>query len=193
MNKLIKSLIILASLTANNLYAAEQGSLVYGDKSINSSGNLNISLEIAHAIQINKLNDINLGSFRSAIDSDKVGNDNFCVFSNTESFSLSFLGENSEGFNLNESSNSNMKIPYQVEIATINTSGIKSSYNRINHNTTLNNIIETRTDLNCESVNSGNLGFKPNLDIKIKVKENNMLDAIPGNYKDTITIIASPE
>ena len=193
MKKLISGIALLTSLITTNLYSAEQGNLVYGDKTISSSGNLDITLQIAHAIQINKLNDINLGNFRSAIDTDKIGNDNFCVFSNSESFSLNFLGKNTNGFELQELNNNNLNIPYQVELATINESGVKSSYRTVAHNAPITNITETRNDLNCESTTNENLSFSPNLDIKIKVNERNMLDAIPGTYRDTITIIVSPE
>jgi len=193
MIKTIGILIITTMIFLVNLQAAEQGNLVYGGKSIKSSGNLNITLRVANAIQISQLNDINLGSFRSGLDTDKEGNDNFCVFSNSESFSLLVQGKNLEGFRLNASSNNNLKIPYEVQIATISMTGIKGAYRNVNSNSTLSRITEVRKNLNCESISSGNLGFRPNLDIKIKIKEADMLDAIPANYKDIITIIASPE
>jgi hypothetical protein len=186
-----KLIVALVSLNLFNLSSAEQGDLVYGDKSINSTGNLNITLEIAHAIQINKLNDINLGTFKSSIDTNKIGSDKFCVFSNTDSFSLKFLGKNGNDFNLEETSNSQLSIPYTVQLSTIDENDLNSTYREVAHNETINNITETRNVLNCVSYNTGE--FLPNLELQIEVKERNMLDALPGNYKDTITIIASPE
>ncbi len=192
MNKILKGIAITIIFLINtSIFSAEQGSLVYGDKSISSSGNLDITLEIAHAIQINKLNDINLGTFKSAIDQDKIGKDKFCVFSNTDSFSLKFSGANGNNFKLRERENSNLNIDYNVELAIVSKNGVISGYSEVENNTLVTNIVETRNELNCVSETTGE--FQPNLELKVTVSEKNMLDSLPGNYKDTITIIASPE
>lgn len=188
MKSLFKIIIVLKILLLSSLYAAEQGGLIYGDKSINSSGNLNIQLRISDFIQVNNLNDIDLGKFN--FNNNKSGNDDFCVFSNSDSFSLTLYGSNNS-FELSSKSNSNLKIDYNVNLSTLNTYGNTTSKFKVYAGRKIKNIEEKRNSLNCYNQYTGK--FEPNLNLEVIVDKNNMLDAIPDNYKDIITIIASPE
>ena len=194
MKKLKLVAIMAATMVSGSILAANDGALVHGDNtSITSEGDLNVLLDIDYVIQVNKLEDINLGDFKSGLESDKIGQNAFCVFTNAPSFSITFLGNNTSGFELQEDSNSALKIGYSVEMATIDTNDTRSSYQNVTHNVPFTNINETRNRRNCDMTTNAGIEFLPNLELKVTVDELAMLDAIPGSYKDTITVLASPE
>ncbi len=196
MKKLTKiSALVAATILSGSAFAATQGALVHGtDTSITSEGSLDVLLNIDYVIQVNKLDDINLGTFRSGITNDLVGQDEFCVFTNAPSFSVVFAGGNTAGFELEEESDSSLRIPYGVEMATIDENDARSAFSNVNHNVPFVNINETRNRRNCEMSNtSGGVEYLPNLELKVTVDDIAMMDAIPGSYKDTITVVASPE
>jgi hypothetical protein len=195
MNKLTKiAALMLATMVSGSALAATQGALVHGtDTSITSEGSLDVLLNIDYVIQVNKLDDIDLGNFRNGIDSDLVGQDSFCVFTNAPSFSVVFAGGNAAGFEMKETNNNALRIPYGVEIATIDTSNVRSNFENVTHNVPHVNINETRNRKNCNIDNGNSVSYLPNLELKVTVDDLVMLDAIPGSYKDTITVVASPE
>jgi len=194
MKKFKLAAIILATMVSGSAMAATQGALVHGDNtSISSEGSLDVLLNVGYVIQVNKLDDINLGSFRSGLDADLIGQDSFCVFTNAQSFSIAFTGGNTAGFELAETTNSALRIGYGVEVATIDTSDTRSAYQNVVHNVPLVNVNETRNRRNCEMTTAAGVEFLPNLELKVTVDDLAMMDAVPGSYKDTITVIASPE
>lgn len=196
MKKLTKiSALLAATIATGSVFAATQGALVHGDNtSITSEGSLDVLLNIDYVIQVNKLDDINLGTFRSGITGDLVGQDEFCVFTNAPSFSVVFAGGNTAGFELEEETDSSLRIPYGVEMATIDSNDVRSAFANVSHNVPFVNINETRNRKDCMMDNgSGGTDFLPNLDLKVTVDDIAMMDAIPGSYKDTITVVASPE
>ena len=186
--------VLLSTLVTGTAIAETQGQLVHGDNtSIRSEGSLDVNLNVLYAIQVNKLDDIDLGNFRSGLDSDLVGQDSFCVFTNAPSFSVTFTGGNTAGFELEEDSNSALRIGYGVEMATIDNNDNRSAYQNVSHNVPFVNINETRNRRNCEMTTSSGVEFLPNLELKVTVDDIAMMDAVPGSYKDTITVVASPE
>ena len=194
MKKLKLAAVMVATMVSGSALAATQGALVHGtDTSITSEGSLDVLLNIDYVIQVNKLDDINLGNFRSGLDSDLVGQDSFCVFTNAPSFNVTFTGGNTAGFELAEDSNNALRIGYGVEVATIDNNDNRSAYQNVSHNVPHVNISETRNRRNCDITTSAGVEFLPNLELKITVDDIAMMDAIPGSYKDTITVVASPE
>jgi spore coat protein U-like protein len=195
MKNTIKLALTVGSLLTASLFAAQDGELVHGsDTSISSEGNLDVSLEVLYAIQVNKLNDINLGTFKSGLDSDVSGQDDFCVFTNAEAYAIGFFGGNGTGrgdsFVMANVDNSNLTIPYDIKMSTIDVANNKTFLKDVENSRWIQHIGEVRNRKNCEM---DDLGYKPNVNIEVSVKEGIMLDAIPGSYKDTVTIIACPE
>lgn len=195
MKKLKLAVLIGATILSGSAMAATQGKLATGDnKSISSEGSLDVTLDIEYVIQVNKLDDIDLGTFKADLSTDLVGTDSFCVFTNAPSFNVTFTGGNTAGFEMVENNNNSLKIKYDVEVATIDSGKNISQYKKVAHNSTLDNINETRNRQNCDMTKSdGSLNYLPNLELKVTVEKDTVLDAIPGSYKDTITVLASPE
>jgi hypothetical protein len=195
MKKFTKLAVILSTLATGSLFAAQDGALVHGDNtSIRSEGSLDVNLNVLYAIQVNKLDDIDLGSFRSGLDSDLQGSDDFCVFTNAEAYAIGYFGGNGTGrgdsFVMANTSDSNLTIPYEISMNTIDRSNNRTFLTDVENSRWIEHVSETRNRKNCEMDNEG---FKPNVEIQVSVKEEIMLDAIPGSYKDTVTIIACPE
>ena len=196
MNKITKiAMVVLSTLVTGSLFAAQDGALVHGDNaSISSEGKLDVNLNILYAIQVNKLDDIDLGNFKSGLDSDLVGRDDFCVFTNAEAYAIGYFGGNGTGrgdsFIMANTGNSDLTIPYEIAMNTIDRSNNRTFLTDVENNKWIRHVGETRNRKNCDMDGEG---FKPNVEIEITVKENVMLDAIPGSYKDTLTIIACPE
>lgn len=193
MKKLNKVLTILAaSIITTSAFAVEaQGELDYGNtNNIRSTGKFDVTLGLDYAIQINNLKDIDLGDFQSGTDSGaKTVSSDFCVFTNATSFSLNVAGGNA-GFIMTEENDANLTVDYTVEIATKDVNDNPSAFQTVSHNQTITGISETRNRINCSL---DNVGTKNNMLVQVSVSEQEMLDSIPGSYKDTITLIASPE
>lgn len=189
--------IIAAAVLSTGLIAANDGQLAHGDKNITSSGDFDVKLKIKNTIQVNRLNDINLADFESGVTTNLSGVEEFCVFTNAESFSLTLSGAQASGFELVEENDSSLTIPYSVELATKDTSLNASSYQTVTHNQQVSGINEVRNRKNCSVINPGSgTNTNTNIDnmiVKVSVSDNDALDAVPGNYKDTITVVASPE
>jgi hypothetical protein len=195
MKKGIISALIVSALTSS-IYAATQGTLVHGvDKNISSEGSLDLLLEIPYAIQVNKLNDIDFGNF-NALDTGNLNKgDRFCVFTNAPSFNISFFSANPLGSTprLTSINNSSLTIPYSLQLGQIDMTKTRYSLNGINHAETVSNILEVRNRLNCQMNLGGGSEFYPNLVVRVKIEENDLLDTVPDSYKDVLTIVASPE
>ncbi len=195
MKKFTKVAVALTTLLTANLFAAQDGQLVHGNNtSISSEGNLDVSLEVLYAIQVNKLDDIDLGTFRSGLDSDVAGNDDFCVFTNAEAYAIGFFGGNGTGrgdsFVMAKTDDASEQIPYNIKMSTIDMSNNKTFLTDVDNSRWIEHVREVRNRKNCEMDNAG---FKPNVNIEVTVNEEVMLDALPGSYKDTVTVIACPE
>ncbi len=195
MKNLTKLAIILASSVTFSAVAATQGALVHGnDTSITSEGSLDVLLNIDYVIQVNELNDINLGNFQSGVTTDMESSDNFCVFTNAQSFSLRMYSDGLDGWQLRDTNGFASPIPYGVSLHSVDVSSNENFLGNVAHNTTFNGILETRNRRNCQMDNgAGGFAFKPNLKVSVTVDEQDMLDAVPSSYKDTIVFVASPE
>lgn len=198
MKNLNKGLTMIAAVVlSTGLIAANDGQLVHGDKTITSTGDFDVTLKVKNAIQVNRLNDINLADFESGITTGLSGVEQFCVFTNAESFSLTLSGGQAAGFELVEENDPSLSIPYSVELATQDTSLNASAYQAVTHNQQISGITEVRNRRDCSVINPGSgTGTNTNIDnmiVKVSVADNDALDAVPGNYKDTITVVASPE
>ena len=196
MKKLNKVLtIVAATVISTSAFAAQQGQLVHGDKNITSTGKFDVTLGVKNAIQINDLQDLNLGDFENgnAVGNIGTASQDFCVFTNASSFSLNVAG-GANGFVMSEETDSSLQIDYAVDIATKDVNGNSTAFQSVAHNQTLTGITETRNRVNCNVVNGSNPAARlNNMVIQVSVTEAEMLDAVPGSYKDTITLIASPE
>jgi len=193
--KIILTTIILGAFTPT-LYAATQGALVHGDTTtIESTGDLDVQLQVPYSIQVNDLNDIDLGNFLNGIGNDKNKGDRFCVFTNAQSFSIVFHSANPDGTTprLTSISNPALTIPYEILLGKIDMTKTRYFHDSISTDHVINNKSETRNRVNCQMNGALGIGFYPNLVIRAKVSQSAMADAIPDSYKDTLTVMASPE
>jgi hypothetical protein len=195
MKKLIKVGALAAATLALSANAATQGALVHGtDTSITSEGSLEVLLNIDYVIQVNELDDLDLGNFASGVTQDLVGSDDFCVFTNAQSFSLRMYSDGNDGWQLRDVNGFANPIPYAVSLNSVDLSSQVTFLANMGHDTTKNNITETRNRRNCDMDDgAGGFAYKPNLNVNVTVDENDMLDAIPSSYKDVIVFVASPE
>lgn len=184
-SKVIYFLIFFTSFFSQ---AAIQGNLDRGDCNLSSTGSLDIDIQVVHSIQVNQLDNINLGQFNSGIDSNKSGSDSFCVFSNTSKFSLIMSSENNNN-GVFRMKGGNQYIPYSLEMNTLNLNGSVATTKSIVSGIKNSNISQIRNTVDCME----NGVFKPNVKINVNILEDSMLDVLPNNYSDIITIIASPE
>lgn len=199
LNKAILSTLVLLSTSAMATTGTTtgstpiQGELVHGlDNTIRSTGKLGVNLKIAHAIQVNNLDDVDFGTFRSGIDSDLSVKEEFCVFTNAAAYKINYTGVNpttAGGFQLTNTTNSALRLPYEIKMSTITRAGAKTEIATVTNNNWITNVRELRNRKNCQMSD----GYKPNVELSFKITEGVMLDALPGTYKDTVTIVASPE
>lgn len=190
--------IVAAALLSTGLMAAQDGAIDRGvDNSISSTGHFDVTLKVKHAIQVNRLNDIVLADFDSGITTGLSGVEQFCVFTNSASFNLTISGGQAAGFEMVETNDSSLTIPYTVELATQDTSYNATAYQTVTHNQPIAGISEVRNRKDCSVINPGSgTGTNTSVDnmiVKVSVADNDALDAVPGDYKDTITVVASPE
>lgn len=183
--KSIYFLIFFISFFSN---AATQGVLDRGDCNLNSTGSVDINIQVAHSIQVNNLDDINLGQFNSGIDTNKSGGDSFCVFSNTQKFALILSSENNSNGSF-RMKGGNQFIPYTLSMDTLNKNGSVATTRVVTSGVKNSNIVQVRNTFNCVESNV----FVPNVKINVNVADTAMLDVLPNNYSDVITVIASPE
>lgn len=191
------SAVVLAVLATGTVSAATQGNLAVGPtKAIQSQGSFDVKLNVGHVIEVNNLDDINFGDFNSGLTAggDLSLTDKFCVFGNNAAFRVTMLGGNVAGFEMDEDTNAALRIPYTVQLATVNqATGVTGAFGAVAHNVPVVNITEKRNRRNCNMPSASGVSFKPNLEVKVTVAEAALLDAVPGSYKDTVTVIASPE
>lgn len=191
------SAVVLAVLATGTLSAATQGNLAVGPtKAIQSQGSFDVKLNVGHVIQVDQLDDIDFGDFNSGLTAggDLSATDKFCVFGNNAAFRITMLGGNVAGFEMDEDTNSALRIPYTVQLATVQQgTGVTGTFSDVTHNVPVVNITEKRNRRNCNMPDGAGVSFKPNLEVKVTIAENSLLEAVPGSYKDTVTVIASPE
>ncbi len=183
-----KSIYFLTFFISFLSQAATQGVLDRGSCNLSSTGSVDINIQVAHSIQVNNLDDINLGQFNSGIDTNKTGSDSFCVFSNTSKFSLILSSENNNNGSFRMKGGSQF-IPYTLSMETLNKNGTVSTTKNIVSGVKNSSIAQSRNTFNCVESNV----FLPNVKINVNVADTAMLDVIPNNYSDVITVIASPE
>jgi hypothetical protein len=135
-------------------------------------------------IQINQLDDINLGKYQVG-----MGNlskeEQFCVYvSPDNSYNINIYDNSGAGntFNLNSGNN---KIPYKVFFRTTST-----NYFPISNGSTTGSFIGNSSQ-NC-TIQEGNLGGERAY-IKLEVNESNLENALPENYTGQIYLTVSPE
>ena len=165
MKKFTKIAVALTTLFTASLFAAQDGQLVHGDNtSIRSEGNLDVNLEVLYAIQVNKLDDIDLGTFRSGLDSDLTGSDDFCVFTNASAYAIGFFGGNGTGrgdsFVMAKTDDSSQRIPYNIKMSTIDMDNNKTFLTDVSNSRWIEHVREVRNRKNCEM---DNVGFKPKI------------------------------
>ncbi len=200
LNKVLLSMLVVASTSAMATTGTTpstatpiQGELVHGlDNTIRSTGKVGVNLKIAHAIQVNNLSDVDFGTFRSGIDSDLTVKEDFCVFTNAAAYKINYTGveaTSTGGFQLTNTTNNALKLPYEIKMATITRAGAKTEIATVKSNNWITNVRELRNRRNCQMSD----GYKPNVELTFKITEGVMLDALPGTYNDTVTVVASPE
>lgn len=200
LGKFLLSMLVVASTSAmattgttTNNSTPIQGELVHGlDNTIRSTGKLGVNLKIAHAIQVNNLNDVDFGTFRSGIDSDLTVKEDFCVFTNAAAYKINYTGVEATStgeFQLKNITNAALRLPYEIKMATITRAGARTEVATVKSNNWITNVRELRNRRNCQMSD----GYKPNVELTFKITEGVMLDALPGTYNDVVTIVASPE
>lgn len=150
--------------------AATDGSLAS-----TSSGTSVITMTKQDAVQISGIDDINLG-IRGNLSATEVGSDSLCVFSSTGAYSIVVTSSNGS-FELMDSNNTTA-IPYSVD-------WIVASTRAVSYNTPLAGLIGNSTAVDCE----GNT----NATFQVSVEAADFNSAEPGDYRDTLTLLVTPE
>lgn len=190
MKNLLKvSAIACASILASgSVIAAEQGEESKGDSSIISEGNLNITFKVPYLIELNGLDDIDLGEYQF----DSVNNESsetFCVRTNSSvGFSVNFSSETSGGvaFQL-ESDDGNATLPYSLEMATIDSTGNMGTYSAVVGASDID-VTEKRSAKNCSvaGVDTDNVAIKVTVDGDMSDLSN------AHDYSDVLYVVVSP-
>ena len=192
--KHLKTALLVSSIAmASSAFAATQGSLGTGGGSggASSTGNLDITLTVNSFIQVNRLDNIALGTYAGSGDSQ--GSEQFCVRSNASTFSIRFDDYNNgtaSQFELAEDGAGVTTIPYDLEMATVDTSGVVGTYNSVSYNTDITGVSERRVLANCD-VSGTN---RDNISIRVTVPEvGGLADAVASTYTGYLGVTVAPE
>jgi len=173
-NKLGKS-IALASLlaAAGTAYSANDGSL-----GATSTGDLDVSVDIADRVQISGLDDIDFGAYAGFGDLDS--NDAFCVYRNgTGAYNVTISSAEADGGTFRLSNGSDF-IAYSVSFN--DDADITGGTDVGSGDTLAGN--GSATSLTCGGASNASLG--------VSIPENVLQAAASGAYTDTITLLVEP-
>lgn len=135
-------------------------------------------------IQINQLDDINLGNYKFG-QGGLSDEDQFCVYvSPNNSYNINIYDNTGTGniFKLNSGSN---EIPYRVFFRTTST-----NYYPVSNGSTIGTF-RANSSQNC-TIQEGNIGGERAY-IRLEISESDLIDSIPSTYKGQIYLTVSPE
>lgn len=188
---ILSSLLILPFLSL----AATQGNLVTGPtKSIQSQGSFDVSIRANYVIQVNGLNDMDFGDHDLSTSAREL-NERFCVFTNADSFDITFFSSNQVAGQpyLANTTIPTEKIPYQFIFGKVDFNGIKYGTSSISSGQTITGIDELRKRKDCRVNRGAGVQYYPNVVITARIDGNDVLGVLPGSYLDVVTVIARPE
>lgn len=174
----IAASIALASLFAGAgampAFAANDGSL-----GATSQGDLDVIVDIPKRVQIQGLNDIDLGSYGGTGDLDK--SDAFCVYSNAGGlYDLTTTSTNPDGNTFRVTDGASF-LPYSV---VVNDDTDPAGGQTVDHNQTLTSLTGSSTSATC--------GGGTNASLEVTFAEADLQGALAGTYTDTITLLVEP-
>ncbi len=176
-------------------FAATQGNLAVGPtKAIQSQGSFDVKVRANYVIQVNGLNDMDFGDHDLSTSAREI-NERFCVFTNAESFDLTFFSANQvagQPYIVNTTVPTE-KIKYDFIFGKIDFNGVKYGTFPILSGQTITGIDELRKRRDCRVNRGAGVQYYPNVVIVGRIDGNNVLEALPGSYLDTVTVIARPE
>lgn len=167
--------IALASLlaAAGSAYSANDGSL-----GATSTGDLDVSVEIADRVQISGLNDIDFGAYAGS--GDLNGGDAFCVYRNgTGAYSVTITSAEAAGGSFRLSNGTDF-IPYSV---SFNDDADIAGGSAVSAGDTLNG---------AGHASSVSCGGSSNASIGVSIAASALQAAPSGVYTDTITLLVEP-
>lgn len=189
MKKLNKLGIIAAALmTAGIVNAASDGNRVIGDNTIESTGTLDMVVEIPHVIRITGLTDIDFG--QAAMDGNNLSvTRDFCVRSNDNvGFDIEFNSDRGTGTFVMEGDNNIELLPYTVGFRTLDTAQVESAQTIATEGVDITGITEQRRRPDC--LVSGSTNNNGRLEIVVAAADQE--DRSPDTYRDTLSVIVSP-
>jgi len=177
--QLIKTSLFALGLISGSVMAATQGSL-----GTNSTGTLDITVDINDLVRVSNLDDLDLGIFNGG-SSDLSATDTFCVYRNgAGTFDIVMSGNgSSSAFTLTDGTNT---IPYSVDFTNIPAATTTSM--------TTNILVSGQQNANTSSTTCSGAGDSDNVSVTVTVANNDLAAAPAGiNYAGTLTIVVSPE
>jgi hypothetical protein len=154
---------------------AEQGQI----SDTQSTGTVDLSLEVPPLVQISELDDIDLGIFGGAA---MAGTDDVCVWSTTRGYTLTASGDGG-GFNLTGDV-TNTSLAYSVEWAE---TGGATSGTSLAAGTGLAGLTTSATSPDC------NAGTNPTASVIVEVSDTDLGAAPTDTYTGTLTLVVAPE
>ncbi len=192
MKKIILSSLLMFPFLS---FAATQGNLAVGPtKAIQSQGSFDVMVRPNYVIQVNGLNDIDFGDHDLSTSAREI-NERFCVFTNAESFDLTFFSQNQVSGQpyIAHSLIPTEKIKYDFLFGKVDFNGVRYGVFPILSGQTITGIDELRKRRDCRVDRGVGVQYYPNVVITARIDGNNVLEALPGAYSDVVTVIARPE
>lgn len=172
----VRAAAVAASLAvaafAGTAHAATQGTL-----GSTSTGSIEINATIPNLAQISRLDDIGLGTWSGA---DLNGNDQFCVFSSTRSYTITATSANGTGTTFRLKDSGTNYIAYNVSWTDSSSS-----------TSTLSNA--TASGAQATSATAVNCAGADNTTVSINVPSANVAAVPAGSYSDTLTLLVTPQ
>lgn len=170
---LVKTSLFALGLASGSVMAATQGTL-----GTSSTGDLDITLDIQALVQVNNLDDLDLGSFSGGA-TDLTGTDTFCVYRNGGgNFDIVMTGDGAaSAFTLTDGSST---LPYAVDFTNAATTTAMTT------NTLLAG--QANADTTSTTCAGGD-----NMSVTVTVAAGDLSAAPAGTYGGTLTMTVSPE
>jgi hypothetical protein len=180
MNKLqlIKTSLFALGLLSGSAIAAIQGSL-----GINSTGSLDINVDINDLVQVTNLDDLSLGIFNGG-GADLSATDTFCIYRNgVGTFDITMSGSGAaSAFTLIDGTNT---VPYSVDFTNIPAAATTAM--------TTGALLGGQQNANTSSTTCSGVGDSDNVSVTVTVTSGNLASAPAGAYGGTLTMVVSPE
>ena len=140
-----------------------------------SSGTSVLTMTKQDAVQISDVDDISLG-IKGNLVASETGSDDLCIFTSTGAYTVT-VTSNNDAFQL-EDANTTTVIPYSVNC-------IVASSRAVTYGIPVNGLIGNSTAVDCEA------GTNATFQVTVAAVDFNA--ATPGDYRDTLTLLVSPE